>query len=687
MAEVLSIFASGVAVAQVAGKAGGAVIKLKKLWDEVKDVPETIQCLMDQIDCLDPALWEAEQHIAQNELPAMLWNDSAAVRSAEYCRKALSKLTELVDDLAVQISSSRGLSKRLAKVKVVLKKDELGKLERRLETAVRLLQTAQQGNIIAMLKLQPDIIVGRVVAKIDNIASSSNQLLKGPERQFEEQDNVDHARCTLKQTYSTEVIHRRKQNNLQTAPWRKPGVLGGFVYERSSNLLDAGFRPPNWLSGISYAWDINLRKSYDGWNFHFRSYSIRPRNSDVFHFARNGNLEVLKGMFASGEASPFDCDEYGYDVTWHAAECCHLEIVKFFMDLNIFNESKTYRGGSTLMRRICSGFETDFWYYFSPTGTEPLQAILTREVTQQLEFELESEPFDDICTCSKVPVWALFQIVQPYTCPNHKNTTLRSRMERIRDSEWYEPQVIKFILGQYWDPVNDISDPDGPALIHSLPYSIPWSLGHWSSKMVTFLTEVIRKTDNIHHLENLYRHDVKGHVSCTPLVSLVLFSLCWVETRSNVHRRILTNLRRWLGAAKAAGIDLAKFGRKENELLQGAVRGHRGPQHVRRNTSIKFQAYCGSGKYTLQGDWHWKFKSRLLGFKIGPEIEDWDILITEPTDRFAGHFWKMVETPPSTSLEIPGAWVDEPENYDSSDWTSSEEEEDNTECDSSDDED
>ncbi|KAI1871865.1 hypothetical protein JX265_005851 [Neoarthrinium moseri] len=501
MAEVLSIFASGVAVAQVAGKAGGAVIKLKKLWDEVKDVPETIQCLMDQIDCLDPALWEAEQHIAQNELPAMLWNDSAAVRSAEYCRKALSKLTELVDDLAVQISSSRGLSKRLAKVKVVLKKDELGKLERRLETAVRLLQTAQQGNIIAMLKLQPDIIVGRVVAKIDNIASSSNQLLKGPERQFEEQDNVDHARCTLKQTYSTEVIHRRKQNNLQTAPWRKPGVLGGFVYERSSNLLDAGFRPPNWLSGISYAWDINLRKSYDGWNFHFRSYSIRPRNSDVFQFARNGNLEVLKGMFASGEASPFDCDEDGYDVTYHAAMFYELRIVKFFMDLNIINESKTYRGGST---------------------------------------------------------------------------------------------------------------------------------------------------------------------------------------RSNMDSRILASLRHWLGAAKAAGIDLAKFGRRENELLQGAVRGHRGPQHVRGNTSIKVKFKCYSNRVYI-GDSPWQFKSKILGFKIGPEIEDWDILITEPTDRFAGHFWKMVEPPPPTSLEIPGAWVDEPENYDSSNWTSSEDEEDNTERDLSDD--
>lgn len=145
MAEVLGVFASGVAVAQVAATAGGAVLKLKRLWSEVKDVPDTIQDLMEQIDCIDPALWQAEQQMAQNELPPLLWNDDAAVRSAAYCRKALVKLTELVDDLSVQITSSRRFSGKLAAVKVVLKKDELKKLERRLEGAVRMLQAAQQG--------------------------------------------------------------------------------------------------------------------------------------------------------------------------------------------------------------------------------------------------------------------------------------------------------------------------------------------------------------------------------------------------------------------------------------------------------------------------------------------------------------------------------------------------------------
>jgi hypothetical protein len=202
MAEALGVFASDVAIAQVAGTAGTAVLKLKKLWDEVQDVPEAIQDLMEQIDCLDPALWEAERHLAQNDLPPMLWSDEAAVRSAAYCRKALTKLTELVDDLAVLMRATPDrnrrrdrVARRVACVKVVLRKDELAKLERRLETALRILLASRQGYILyiyhhlklhlpvgayvrhvltqicdhgTLLKLHPDIIVDKLITQMKN---------------------------------------------------------------------------------------------------------------------------------------------------------------------------------------------------------------------------------------------------------------------------------------------------------------------------------------------------------------------------------------------------------------------------------------------------------------------------------------------------------------------------------------
>lgn len=143
MAEIVGAVASGIALAEVLGKAGGTILKLKQLSGEVNDVPETIEYLMGQIECLDPTIWEAKPHFAHNELPPLRWNSTAARRSAECCRNALQKLSGLVDDLSGQINSTKRFNRKLAFVKVVLKRDDLRRLERRLETAMRVLQSAQ----------------------------------------------------------------------------------------------------------------------------------------------------------------------------------------------------------------------------------------------------------------------------------------------------------------------------------------------------------------------------------------------------------------------------------------------------------------------------------------------------------------------------------------------------------------
>ncbi|RYP07837.1 hypothetical protein DL765_008990 [Monosporascus sp. GIB2] len=153
MAEALGVAASGIAIAQVTSQVGVAVVKLKKFCDEVKDVPDDIANLLQQIDCLDPALCEAENSFESTGLPAMLWNDAAAKRSTTYCRNALKALTEIVDEMAVQIKHHRRLNRKVASVKVVLRKDTLKKLEKRLENAVRMLTLAQQSYIAEVFEV------------------------------------------------------------------------------------------------------------------------------------------------------------------------------------------------------------------------------------------------------------------------------------------------------------------------------------------------------------------------------------------------------------------------------------------------------------------------------------------------------------------------------------------------------
>ncbi|OTB17386.1 hypothetical protein K445DRAFT_276313 [Daldinia sp. EC12] len=148
MAEALGIAASGIAVAQIAIQVGGAVVKLKQLWDEVKNVPDGIADLMDQIDCLDPILWEAENGFSRGDSPSMLWDDLASKPMTVYCRKALQTLTRVVDELNHQITNAKRGRRKITAIKVLLKKDSIQKLQKRLENAVQMLILAQQSYLV-----------------------------------------------------------------------------------------------------------------------------------------------------------------------------------------------------------------------------------------------------------------------------------------------------------------------------------------------------------------------------------------------------------------------------------------------------------------------------------------------------------------------------------------------------------
>lgn len=148
MAEVLGVAASGIAIAQISLQVGGAVRKLKQLWNEVKDVPDDIADLMEHIDCLSLAVWESENNIEQNSLPSIVWDDSASKLASTYCRKALRNLTTMIDELNLQIDNAKKGRRKIAAFQVLLKKDLLKKLEKRLENAIRTLSLAQQSYLM-----------------------------------------------------------------------------------------------------------------------------------------------------------------------------------------------------------------------------------------------------------------------------------------------------------------------------------------------------------------------------------------------------------------------------------------------------------------------------------------------------------------------------------------------------------
>lgn len=147
MAEAIGVVASGVAVAQLAGSIIAASLTVKRLLADVKELPESFTLLLDQITVLTPVLAEASCGATGSSATANAL-DGALNAAAAHCSKALDQLQTLAAELSGQIEQSRGLRRRLAAVKVALRKDIILKHEKRLSSAVQLLSVAQQTCIL-----------------------------------------------------------------------------------------------------------------------------------------------------------------------------------------------------------------------------------------------------------------------------------------------------------------------------------------------------------------------------------------------------------------------------------------------------------------------------------------------------------------------------------------------------------
>ena len=142
MAEALGVVSSIIAIVGVAGKLGTSTFKLKRLWNEVQDVPATIQNCIEQLEILAPAIQEMESEFERTR--EMVQNDTAAKRSLEYSQKAMDTLEALIKDMEGRIESARRGKKLLTQLKVRLKKDVFEEHQQRLQFALQLVSLSQQ---------------------------------------------------------------------------------------------------------------------------------------------------------------------------------------------------------------------------------------------------------------------------------------------------------------------------------------------------------------------------------------------------------------------------------------------------------------------------------------------------------------------------------------------------------------
>lgn len=145
MAEVLGVVSSAIAVAELAGKFGLSVMKLKQLWDEIQDIPEEMNRIMRQLEILKPVLAGMEADFVQQQRHNVYSNSATNLHaSIEYCRDAGNDLESLAEDLEVRISTAKRSRRNITKLKVSFKKEDIRKYQERIGWALHLISLSQQ---------------------------------------------------------------------------------------------------------------------------------------------------------------------------------------------------------------------------------------------------------------------------------------------------------------------------------------------------------------------------------------------------------------------------------------------------------------------------------------------------------------------------------------------------------------
>jgi hypothetical protein len=130
MAE-LGIAASGIGIASLALQVGDCIVRLKGFWDAVKDAPEEIKHLIEEIETLSSVLSDFET----SEQPELNLGHESTSRCLQFCKKAVGILDSVVMEVEANIKRRRALGS----VKAVLRRDAIEKLKERLMSAQSML--------------------------------------------------------------------------------------------------------------------------------------------------------------------------------------------------------------------------------------------------------------------------------------------------------------------------------------------------------------------------------------------------------------------------------------------------------------------------------------------------------------------------------------------------------------------
>lgn len=139
MEAVATAITFGTALAQLAVVS----VRLKRLWDEVADIPEKIQDLLAEVEhvrLLFADMQTSIQDPAYPNLPLSFWTGPLMQQSLDRANRALSALELEAEDLSCRLRTKKnGLGRKLVAIRGLMNKEKIQVLENKLRRSVDLL--------------------------------------------------------------------------------------------------------------------------------------------------------------------------------------------------------------------------------------------------------------------------------------------------------------------------------------------------------------------------------------------------------------------------------------------------------------------------------------------------------------------------------------------------------------------
>ncbi|EWZ51676.1 hypothetical protein FOCG_14065 [Fusarium oxysporum f. sp. radicis-lycopersici 26381] len=675
--------ASIIAFVQISTEIGKCIIKTKKLWDQAQDLPQETQLLLTRLQGYKSIFEALDQQYPNQQSFNMLPTFSLVQDNLRASMEALELLRQNADYVSSKLEVKTGLKRKLAAVKIAIGKESSDRLITRLNESVTLLSLALQAWSMTITIMTPDLIANQLTKALKNHCESSQS----------EKKPLIEAQTESKSLYDVTAIDegqlpRKPKDDAKLNKKYTASRFGRFVmaYATTTGAWQAYLQLPSWLSSSVY--ELQSTPTGYGWTYNYRVYNLVSSKSDIIQKIKQGDRDGILELFGTRKASPFDKDEYGQSLLYHAAKSKNLDICQLLLSLGLREalvEKPGPYGESPLAPPVLVPSRSH------PEKTWLKIAGLFQSYMDEPETSMVLRMFEYHKTCDYGDEYV--RIFRQRFLPNYYHGPLIHRLEAFRLGSFHcqDFTTLKVLLAEDRKFTSfDVSESSrtGFSLVHSiavafgirfadevLPFKRDWIMwylspfgDHWSH-MVQGVASVATAKD-LHTVEKIQPWDVY-QVPCwrgTPLISVIGGALCYLSPDiSFVHWDNVFQecIQKWASLLQLSGVDLMLYGEQEAANLNKYFRSSFDMSAIEASRNeIRNVMPRGSARMTFRRAeradrerWnknHW-VPIRLLKLKFGQTPGEWQISWAPEFECMANEFWQMVDKGETT---MPGSWVD-----------------------------